>query len=245
MNAVLSQEGNTGSAIICASLLLLVTGVPRVLQARALRTLRRRNVGCQGLGSFKVSFPDTAQHRLHSTPEFHLNTSRSCVLPQAAVSTASETLACSISSVQGTGSLGREHVDATTSCFPHEMVLVPAVGENSKSTLTTGCARSAGQLIGGRRRPVRSRQGRKSRTSSRAARRQTGARLLPAQPPSVQPLPYDPSRLRMKIQDALRVSTSCVSIAIDSEAKTVAAKSEFSHCTSLYISGNGSDLEDH
>merc|ERR1712008_445388 len=55
----------------------------------------------------------------------------------------------------------------------------------------------------------------------------------------------EPSRLRMKIQDALRVSTSCVSIAIDSEAKTVAAKSEFSQCTSLYISGNGSDSEDH
>lgn len=233
VKAVLSQEGNTGSASVFAGLLLFVVGVPRVLQSRALRTLRRRNVGCQGMGSFNVSLPHTAQHGRHSTREFQMITSRSFVLPQASVSTATAALACSISS------------DASTSCFPREMVLAPAVGENSESTVTIGCTRPAGHLIGGRRRPVRSRRARKSCTSSRAARRQTGARLLPVQHPSVQPLPYDPSRLRMKIQDALRVSTSCVSIAIDSEAKTVAAKSEFSQCTSLYISGNGSYSEDH
>jgi len=243
MKAVLSQEGNTGSASVFAGLLLFVVGVPRV--SRALRTLRRRNVGCQGMGSFKVSLAHAAQHRRHSTQEFQMITPRSFVPPQAAVSTATAALACSISSVQGTDSLERELADASASCFPREMVLVPAVGENSKSTPTIGCTRPAGHLIGRHRRPVRSRRGRKSRTSSRATRRQTGARLLPVQPPSVQPLPYDPSRLRMKIQDALRVSTSCVSIAIDSEAKTVAAKSEFSQCTSLYISGNGSDSEDH
>jgi len=208
-----SHGGNTWSGIMCASLLLVGVGVPQVSQSRALRTPRRRSVGCQGMGSFKVCLPHTTEHGFNSLQGFHLIAPSSSVMPQHAVPSAAT------------------------------VVLVPAVREN-EFTLTIGCTRPAGRLIGGHRRPVRPRR-QQSHAQSQSTRRQTGARLLSVQSPPVQPLPYDPSRVRMKIQDVLRFSTSCVSIAIGREAKTVAAKSEFSHCASLYISGNGSHSEDH
>jgi len=237
------QRGNTWSGIACASLLLIAVSVPRVLQSRALRNPRRLGVGCQGMGSFKVSLPPTAEHRFNSAQEFHLITPSNSVMPQAAVSTAAT--ACSISQMQGMDSLEGEHVDASAWCLPREFVLVAPMAENAESTVTIGCTRPAGQIIDGYRRRVRSQRRQQSRTASRATRRQTGARLVPGQPPCVQPMPFDPSRVRMKIQDVLRISKSCVSIAIGRDAKTVAAKNEFSHCTSLYISRNGSDSEDH
>jgi len=233
------QRGNTWSGIACASLLLIAVGVPRVLQSRALRTPRRLSVGCQGMGSFKVSLPPTAEHRFNSAQEFHLITPSSCVMPQAAVSTAATP--CSISQMRGMDSLEGEHVDTSAWCLPREIMLVAPIAEKSESTVTIGCTRPAAQIIGGYRRPVRSRRRQQSRTANQSTRRQTGTRLLPGQPPSVQPMPYDPSRVRMKIQDVLRISKSCVSIAIVREAKMVAAKSEFSHCTSLDISRT----EDH
>lgn len=211
-----------------------------MLQLRVLRTPRSRSVRCHGMGSFKVSIPHTSEHRFNSVQEFHIIGPSS--LPQAVATPA---LACSISPKHEMDVSEGEHVHASAWCLPRVIVAVPAVGENADSFLANRCMKPAGHLIGGHRRAARSRRGRPSRTGSRASRRQTGARLLPVQPESVQPMPYDPSRVRMKIQDALRVSRGCVSIGIGREAKTVAAKSEFSHCTSLYISGNGSDSEDH
>merc|ERR1712037_904469 len=130
-------------------------------------------------------------------------------------------------------------------CLPSDIVLVPVLGENVESVMAIGCTRPAGRIVGGHRKPVQSRRRQQPRTSGRATRRQTGARLLPVQPLSAQLMPYDPSCIRMKIQGVLRMLSTCVGMPVGREAKTFVAKSEFSRCTSLYSSRTAFDSEDH
>mmetsp|Transcript_59707 Transcript_59707/g.185167 ORF Transcript_59707/g.185167 Transcript_59707/m.185167 type:complete len:313 (+) Transcript_59707:63-1001(+) len=95
---------------------------------------------------------------------------------------------------------------------------------------------SAGRFAGGARRTsARTGAGRRAGAAARTARRSMGARLQGSRPViEVPPVPFDASRLEMRIQMGLRTQ-SCMWSARRREAKTPSSSKASSERTGLYL----------
>lgn len=237
-----ARVGSSWSVFAYASLLVVsLHGMSATRNFRGLSTPCRRGVFRQRMGSFNLSLSSMAGQHFETLPSEDSNQ----VTPWAgaqtkAVATAIKGSTCSSFLLPVVDEVGRTPAQLLQS------KVVPTVMEihHTESNAAFCCTRPACHFVGHQRKSVRSARQRYHRTATRATRKQTGAKLMPRCRLCVLPVPYDPSRVRVQIQDVLMAS-SCTRSASGRDAKMTAAKSEISQVKTHYISGNGFASENH
>jgi len=185
-----------------------------------------------------VSLSSMAGHHFETLPSQDSNQATPWV---GAQTTAATPCTCSSFLLPDVDEVGGTPAQLLQSKFVPMLTMTHHVESNAAHR----CTKLACHFVGHQRKHGPSARRRYQRTATRATRRQIGANFLPRQPQPMLPVPYDPSRVRVQIQDVLLASSSCTKSASDRDAKLTAAKSEISQFQTHYISGNGSASVDH
>jgi len=189
----------------------------------------RRSVLCQRMGSFNLSLSSMAGHRLETLPSQEPN--------QATPWAGAQTLSAKVSTCS---SFRLPHVDEIggppAQLLQSNVVPMPATAYHAHAA--SNAALSCARFVGHQRKQGQSARRRYQRTATRATRRQTGAKFQPRHPLPVLPVMYDPSRVRVQIQDVL-VASSWTRSASSRGTKMTAANGEISQFKTRYISVNG------
>jgi len=226
-----ARVGNGWPVFAYASLLVVsLHGISTAQNFRVLPKRCRRGV--------PVSLSSMAGHHLETLPSQDSNQATPWV---GAQTTAATPCTCSSFLLPDVDEVGGTPAQLLQSKFVPMLTMTHHVESNAAHR----CTKLACHFVGHQRKHGPSARRRYQRTATRATRRQIGANFLPRQPQPMLPVPYDPSRVRVQIQDVLLASSSCTKSASDRDAKLTAAKSEISQFKTHYISGNGSASVDH
>jgi len=192
----------------------------------------RRGVFCRRMGSFNVSLSTRAGHHLETLPSQDSNQA----IPWAGAQTTS-------TEVSGCPNFLLPEVDevggSLAQMLQSKAVPLPATTYHAESNAAQCCTQPACKFVGHQHKQGQSARRRYQRTAARATRRQIGSKFMPRQPLRVLPAAYDPSRVRVQIQDVLMAASSCTKSASVRDTKMTAAKSEVSQFKTHFISVNG------